>query len=72
MLSWRMKASETVIAHYLGVLKSIRYRFLLFCASLSIVFGDNFHKVGDKPVSKRFFLILCFVHSDFYIISKQV
>ena len=29
MLSWRMKASETVIAHYLGVLKSIRYRFFV-------------------------------------------
>ena len=64
-----MKASETVIARYLGVLKSIRIVFLLFFASRSIVFGDNFHKVVDKPVSKRLSLILCFVHSDSYVLS---
>ena len=64
-----MKASETVIAHYLGVLKSIRYRFFVVFRITIHSFGDNFHKIGDKPVGKHFSLILCFVRSESYVFS---
>ena len=64
-----MKASETVIARYLGVLKSIRIVFLLFFASRSIVLGIIFTKLGISLWVSVFPLILCFVHSDSYVLS---